>query len=68
MEHDDVSSQTKQESGYGEFPDGQLRTPQRRVRLWRMRFVRQLVFGTDETAPHNNGSADLKNSDGVTAG
>ena len=25
-----------QASGYGEFPDGQLRTLQRRVRVWRM--------------------------------
>jgi hypothetical protein len=57
-----------QASGYGEFPDGQLRTLQRRVRLWRMRIVRQLVYGTDETAPHNDESADLNNSDGVTAG
>jgi hypothetical protein len=57
-----------QASGYGEFSDGQLRTLQRRVRLWRMRIVRQLVYGTDETAPHNDESADLNNSDGIIAG
>jgi hypothetical protein len=33
-----------------------------------MRIVRQLVYGTDETAPHNDESADLNNSDGVIAG
>jgi hypothetical protein len=37
-------------SGYGEFPDGQLRTLQRRVRLWRMRVVQQLVYGADASA------------------
>jgi len=37
-----------QASGYGEFPDGQLRTLQRRVRLWRMRMVQQLVYGDDQ--------------------
>lgn len=36
-----------QASGYGEFPDGQLRTLQRRVRLWRMRIVQQLVYGAE---------------------
>ena len=34
-----------QASGYGEFPDGQLRTLQRRVRVWRMQIVQQLVYG-----------------------
>ena len=38
-----------QASGYGEFPDHQLRTLQRRVRLWRTRIVQQLVYGTDPT-------------------
>jgi hypothetical protein len=57
-----------QASGYGEFPDSQLRTLQRRVRLWRMRIVRQLVYGTDETAPHNDDSTDLNDSDGIVAG
>ena len=37
-----------QASGYGEFPDGQLRTLQRRVRVWRMQIVRRLVYGTYE--------------------
>ena len=36
-----------QASGYGEFSDAQLRTHQRRVRLWRARIVQQLVYGTD---------------------
>jgi len=44
-----------QARGYGEFPDSQLRTLQRRVRVWRMRIVQQLVYGaeastTDQTA------------------
>jgi hypothetical protein len=34
-----------QASGYGVFPDGQLRTLQRRVRIWRTRMVQQLVYG-----------------------
>jgi hypothetical protein len=38
-----------QSSGYGTFPDGQLRTLQRRVRLWRMRIVQRLVYGDDQT-------------------
>ena len=42
-----------QTSGYGEFPDGQLRTLQRRVRGWRMRIVQQLVYGTDVAAELN---------------
>jgi hypothetical protein len=33
-----------QASGYGDFPDSQLRTLQRRVRLWRMRIAQQLVY------------------------
>ncbi len=36
-----------QASGYGDFSDGQLRTLQRRVRLWRMRIVQQLMYGPD---------------------
>jgi hypothetical protein len=42
-----------QASGYGEFPDGQLRTLQRRVRVWRMRIVQQLVYGADAAAASN---------------
>jgi predicted RNA binding protein YcfA (HicA-like mRNA interferase family) len=34
-----------QASGFGEFPDGQLRTLQRRVRVWRKQIVQQLVYG-----------------------
>ena len=37
-----------QSSGYGEFPDGQLRTLQRRVQAWRQRIVQQLVYGTEQ--------------------
>jgi hypothetical protein len=36
-----------QGSGYGEFPDSQLRTLQRRVRVWRMQIVQQLVYGAE---------------------
>ena len=36
-----------QSSGFGEFPDGQLRTLQRRVRVWRKQIVQQLVYGTE---------------------
>jgi hypothetical protein len=43
-----------QASGYGEFPDGQLRTLQRRVRVWRMRIIQQLVYGTDVAAAAPN--------------
>jgi hypothetical protein len=47
-----------QASGYGEFPDGQLRTLQRRVRLWRMRIVQQLVYGAD--VPSGDQAAELQ--------
>jgi hypothetical protein len=43
-----------QASGYGEFPDGQLRTLQRRVRVWRMRIIQQLVYGADAVAAAPN--------------
>jgi len=36
-----------QSSGFGEFPDGQLLTLQRRVRVWRKQIVQQLVYGTE---------------------
>jgi hypothetical protein len=42
-----------QASGYGNFPDGQLRTLQRRVRVWRARIVQQLVYGTEQTKSEN---------------
>jgi hypothetical protein len=49
-----------QASGYGEFPDGQLRTLQRRVRVWRMRIVQQLVYGADAAAaPNKSASPEL---------
>jgi hypothetical protein len=35
-----------QASGYGDYPDGQLRTLQRRVREWRARIARELVYGS----------------------
>lgn len=57
-----------QATGYGEFSDGQLRTLQRRVRLWRMRIVRQLVYGTCQTAAHNDEISEPHNSDAITAG
>jgi hypothetical protein len=34
-----------QTSGFGEFPDGQLRTLQRRVKTWRKQIVQQLIYG-----------------------
>jgi hypothetical protein len=37
-----------QSSGYGNFPDGQLRTLQRRVRIWRTQIVQQLVYGAEQ--------------------
>jgi hypothetical protein len=37
-----------QASGHGNFPDGQLRTLQRRVRIWRMQIVKHLVYGTED--------------------
>jgi hypothetical protein len=40
--------QRLQSSGYGEFPDGQLRTLQRRVQVWRQRIVQQLVYGAEQ--------------------
>ena len=46
-----------QASGYGEFPDGQLRTLQRRVRVWRMRIVQQLVYGQPPAAPNQSENA-----------
>lgn len=56
-----------QASGYGEFSDGQLRTLQRRVRMWRMRIVQQLVYGTDRPAPQNGPPAEV-HSQKETAG
>lgn len=39
--------QRLQASGYGSYPDGQLRTLQRRVRVWRTNIARELVYGPD---------------------
>jgi hypothetical protein len=39
--------QRLQASGFGEFPDGQLRTLQRRVKVWRKQIVQQLVYGAE---------------------
>ena len=36
------------------FLTASLRTLQRRVRLWRMRIVQQLVYGTGQTVAHND--------------
>lgn len=38
-----------QASGYGNYADGQLRTLQRRVRVWRASIARELVYGMDTT-------------------
>jgi hypothetical protein len=56
-----------QASGYGDFRDGQLRTLQRRVRVWRMRIVQQLVYGSDEPAAQENRMAALENTQPVTS-
>lgn len=42
-----------QASGYGDFPDGQLRALQRRVQVWRKQIVQQLVYGTAQPATEN---------------
>jgi hypothetical protein len=42
-----------QSSGYGNYGDGQLRTLQRRVRVWRTRIARELVFGADVAVAGN---------------
>ena len=39
-----------QASGFGEFPDAQLRTLQRRVQVWRKQIVQQLVYGAESQA------------------
>jgi hypothetical protein len=44
-----------QATGYGNFPDGQLRTLQRRVRVWRAQIVQQLVYGTERIQSENHG-------------
>jgi hypothetical protein len=46
-----------QATGYGNFPDGQLRTLQRRVRVWRAQIVQHLVYGTERTNSENRGGA-----------
>jgi len=38
-----------QATGYADFTDGQLRTLQRRVRVWRMRIARELVYGSESS-------------------
>jgi hypothetical protein len=54
-----------QASGYGEFPDGQLRTLQRRVRVWRMRVVQQLVYGADPTEVSKEAPSVTRDTAGV---
>ena len=39
-----------QATGYADFKDGQLRTLQRRVRVWRMRIARELVYGPESSS------------------
>jgi hypothetical protein len=46
-----------QATGYGNFPDRQLRTLQRRVRVWRTQIVRHLVYGAERTNSENRGGA-----------
>ncbi len=36
-----------QASGYGSYTNGQLRTLQRRVRVWRASIARELIYGAD---------------------
>lgn len=55
-----------QESGYGQFPDGQLRTLQRRVRLWRMRIVQELVYGNGQDSNQKNRFAALHSHEPTT--
>jgi hypothetical protein len=43
-----------QASGFGEFADGQLRTLQRRVRVWRKQIVQQLVYGAELQSTHSS--------------
>jgi Integrase core domain len=50
-----------QASGYGSYPDGQLRTLQRRVRTWRTRIAHELVYGPD--ALHVGTVAGAKETD-----
>lgn len=57
-----------QESGYGGFPNGQLRTLQRRVRLWRMRIVQQLVYGGNQPSKTGMQETELKRLDKVVEG
>jgi len=38
-----------QGTGYGNFSEGQLRTLQRRVRVWRTTIARELVYGPAKT-------------------
>jgi hypothetical protein len=57
-----------QTSGYGEFPDRQLRTLQRRIRLWRMRVVQKLVYGADQNGASSNEIPELHSAEGVAAG
>ena len=44
-----------QATGYGNFSDGQLRTLQRRVRVWRTRIARELVYGPNAAAEIKSG-------------
>ena len=46
-----------QASEYGAYPDNQLRTLQRRVRIWRMRIARELVYGKEHQVEVMKGAA-----------
>jgi hypothetical protein len=51
-----------QATGYGDYPDKLLRTLQRRVRMWRMRIVQQLVYGTQpcDVSEQESGRPELE--------
>ena len=45
-----------QTSEYGTYSDNQLRTLQRRVRIWRTRIVRELIYGKGQQFEVINGA------------
>ena len=59
-----------QRSHAGQFPDGQLRTLQRRVKAWRRDMARRLVFTADATShePAQSLAASLRPGTGTSAG
>jgi hypothetical protein len=49
----------------GVFPDGQLRTLQRRVKAWRSELAHQMVFGAEAAAGGSPGQALPRSSEPV---